>query len=76
MQTQIAEPQSGMSPEELLALPVSVDLITAARAFSIGRTKAHQLARDGKFPCPVLRVGHSYRVTRTALLRALGAEPA
>jgi hypothetical protein len=65
-----------MSVEELLALPVSFDLITAGRAFRIGRTKSHQLARDGEFPCPVLRVGRSYRVTRTDLLRALGIEPA
>jgi hypothetical protein len=76
VQTQIAEHRSGMSVAELLALPVSMDLVTAARAFGIGRTKAHQLARDGAFPCPVLRVGHSYRVTRTALLRALDIETA
>lgn len=77
MQTQIAEPRlDGMSHAELLALPVSVDIVTAGRAFGIGRTKSHQLARDDEFPCPVLRVGHSYRVTRTALLRALGIETA
>jgi len=66
-----------MTHEELLALPVSVPLWpTAARAFSIGRTKAHELARAGKFPVPVLRLGNSYRVTRADLLRALGeSEP-
>jgi hypothetical protein len=61
-----------MTRAELLALPVSVDLVTAARAFRIGRTTAHNLARAGEFPVPVLRLGGSYRVTRADLLRALG----
>jgi len=64
--------QAGMTRAELLALPVSVDLVTAARAFRIGRTTAHALARAGEFPVSVLRVGTSYRVSRADLLRALG----
>ena len=64
--------QVEMTRTELLALPVSVDLVTAARAFRIGRTKAHELARAGEFPVPVLRLGSTYRVTRSDLLRALG----
>ncbi len=66
----------GMSAEELQALPVSIGIVTAGRAFSIGRTKAHELARRGDFPCPVLRLGNRYRVTRADLLRALGVDPA
>ncbi len=62
----------GMSVEELRALPVSVDLPTAGRAFGIGRTKAHELARRGVFPCRVLRVGAKYRVPRAAIYEALG----
>ena len=61
-----------MSTEELLALPVAVDLDTAGRAFGLGRTKAHELARTGQFPCPVLRLGKRYRVTKAAILEALG----
>ncbi|HEX4103840.1 MAG TPA: DNA-binding protein [Pseudonocardiaceae bacterium] len=57
---------------ELHNLPSVVDLVTAGRAFGIGRTKSHELVRAGKFPVPVLRLGNSYRVTRAALLRALG----
>ncbi|MDP4511176.1 DNA-binding protein [Nonomuraea turcica] len=57
--------------EELLALPATVDLPTAGRAFGIGRTKAHELARSGTFPCHVLRIGSTYRVGRAAILRAL-----
>ena len=60
-----------MTRAELLALPVSVDLVTAARAFNLGRTKGHELARAGKFPVPVRRLGNSYRVARADLLRAL-----
>lgn len=65
-----------MSAAELAALPVSFDLVTAGRAFDIGRTKAHQLARQGQFPCRVLKVGGQYRVTRADLLRALGVDGA
>src|ERR1700729_3121314 len=61
-----------MTPDELAALPVSVDLETAGRAFGIGRTKSHELARAGEFPCRVLRVGMKYRVPRSAILEALG----
>jgi len=60
--------------EELLALPAAVDLPTAGKAFGIGRTKAHELARNGEFPCPVLRIGHTYRVGRAAILRCLEIE--
>lgn len=59
-------------PDELLALPVAVDLVTAGRAWGLGRTKAHDLARRGEFPCPALRIGNAYRVTRADLLRSLG----
>jgi hypothetical protein len=61
-----------MAPDELRNLPVSVDVVTAGRAFGMGRTRAYQLARRGEFPVRVLRLGNSYRVTRADLLRALG----
>lgn len=64
-----------MSVAELLALPPAVDLPTAGRAWGLGRTKAHELARADDFPCPVLRIGRTYRVTRADLLRSLGIEP-
>jgi predicted DNA-binding transcriptional regulator AlpA len=62
--------------DELLALPATVDLVTAARALGIGRTTAYQLARAGEFPIPVLRLGARYRVVTSGLLAALGIEPA
>ncbi len=64
--------QKAMTLDELLALPVAVDLVTAGRAWGLGRTKAHELARAGAFPCPVQRLGNAYRVTRADLLRSLG----
>jgi excisionase family DNA binding protein len=61
--------------EELLALPASIDLVTAARALGIGRTTAYQLARAGELPVPVLRLGVRYRVPTAALLQILGIDP-
>jgi len=61
-----------MDEAELLGLPVSVDLETAGRAFGLGRTKSHELARAGQFPCRVLRLGKRYRVTKAAILAGLG----
>jgi hypothetical protein len=63
-----------MTTAEALALPVSVDLETAGRAFGMGRTKAHELARQGEFPVRVLMVGKKFRVPRAAILEALGIE--
>jgi hypothetical protein len=64
-----------MSSAEVLALPVAVDLVTAGRALGLGRTLSYDLARAGKFPCPVLLLGERYRVTRADLLKTLGLDP-
>ncbi len=61
-----------MTVEEVIALPVSVDLATAGRALGVGRTKAHDMVTAGEFPVPVLRLGRRYRVNRVDLLRILG----
>ena len=57
---------------ELLALPAVTDLVTAGSALGIGRTKSYELARAGRFPCRIIRVGTSYRVPTTGLLALLG----
>ena len=71
---------SGLAPQmdmdELLALPVSVGIRAAGRAFGIGREAAYRMAAGGTFPCPVRRFGKQYRVTRPDLFRALGLDPA
>ncbi|HYS36665.1 MAG TPA: DNA-binding protein [Pseudonocardiaceae bacterium] len=61
-----------MTRAELMALPVVVDLMTAARALQIGRTLAYELAQHGQFPCPVRRVGRTYHVPVAGLLELLG----
>lgn len=63
-----------MSREELLALPVTIDLVTAARALGMGRTKAYELVRTGEFPVPVLALGNRKRVVTEHLLKLLGVE--
>jgi hypothetical protein len=67
--------QADMTRAELLALPVAVDLATAARALGLGRSTAYELARRREFPCRVLYVGSSYRVPTADLLRVLGIAP-
>lgn len=61
-----------MSHQDLLALPAVTDIETAGRAWGFGRSKSRDLARTGDFPCPVLKVGHAYRVRKVELLRSLG----
>ena len=57
------------------ALPATVGLVEAGRALGIGRSSAYQLARDGQFPCPLIRVGALYRVPTAGLLRLLQLTP-
>jgi hypothetical protein len=59
------------SRERLHELGVSTDLLTAAKLLHIGRTKAYQLARAGKFPVPVVRIGRTYTVTVAHLIDLL-----
>ncbi|HEX6520941.1 MAG TPA: DNA-binding protein [Streptosporangiaceae bacterium] len=63
-----------MSEDELRALPVSVPLVVAARAFGMAGGKARELARSGEFPCRVIQVGARWRVPKSALLATLGVE--
>jgi len=45
-----------------LRASATVDLMTAARALGLGRTKAYELARRDQFPCRVIRIGDTYRI--------------
>jgi hypothetical protein len=56
---------------QLRATPM-VDLMTAAAALGLGRTKAYELARRQQFPCRVIRIGETYRVPTAGLLQLLG----
>jgi hypothetical protein len=66
---------TGMTRKELLALPVTVDLRTAAKALSIGYGLAQRIAQADEFPCQVQRLGRQYRVVTqgpNGLLAACG----
>lgn len=63
---------TALTRDDLLALPAAVDLLTAARALGIGRTKAQELARTGAWPTPLLKLGSQYRVPTAHLLLLLG----
>ncbi len=58
-----------------LRATATVDLITASAALGLGRTKAYGLARTGRFPCRVIRIGQVYRVPTAGLLELLGLSP-
>lgn len=61
-----------LTRDQLRSLPTVVNLLTAARALGIGRTKAYELAQQKEFPCRVLKVGRSYHVPTAGLLELLG----
>ncbi|WP_431979794.1 DNA-binding protein [Streptomyces qinglanensis] len=67
-----ASEQGALGFTELFDLPVAVNVRTAARALCICPATAYQLIRQDAFPCPVLRIGHQYRVPTTELMRVLG----
>ena len=59
---------------ELFGLPVVVDLRTAGRAVGISIGTAYKLVHANAFPCPVMRLGHRYKVPTAALIEALHIE--
>src|SRR5829696_7027997 len=61
--------------DDLHRLPTVVDVTTAGKALGLSRTRAYELAKRGAFPCRVIRIGESYRVSTAELLRLLGIEP-
>lgn len=60
--------------EQVLRLPSTVDLITAARALRVSRNKAYELAGADAFPCRVIRIGELWRVPTAELLGVLGID--
>jgi hypothetical protein len=64
-----------MTIDELPGLPVSFGMPVAARALGIGESKAYELARTDRFPCPWRQLGSEWRVTRPDLFRYLGLPP-
>jgi len=63
------------SVEQIRALGVTTDIVTAGAVLGIGRTTAYRLARSGEFPVPLLKVGNRYLVAVAHLLNAVGIQP-
>ncbi|WP_232107739.1 helix-turn-helix domain-containing protein [Streptomyces gossypiisoli] len=63
-----------MGLEELLALPATVNVTTAARALGISRDKAYALIRSGSFPVRTLPLGSTVRVPTAELWKVLAVE--
>lgn len=59
------------TPQRVRALGAVTDLPTAARIFGLGRALAYELARNGEFPVPIIRVGSRYRVPVAPILTTL-----
>ncbi|WP_309317356.1 DNA-binding protein [Streptomyces salinarius] len=68
--TQPVDP-STLTTADLLSLPPTVDVETGGAAFGLGRTTSYRLAREGKFPCKVVRAGGGWRVVTADLRRVL-----
>ena len=61
--------------DAIRALGMVTDLPTAASIFGLGRALAYELAKNGEFPVPVIRVGSRYRVPVAPILAALRLAP-
>ncbi|MFI6662529.1 hypothetical protein ACIBL8_44290 [Streptomyces sp. NPDC050523] len=62
-----------MTHAELLSITATtVSLETGNRAFGIRRSLGYKLAREGRYPCRVIRAGSAYRVVTSDLRRTLG----
>lgn len=60
--------------EAVRALGATTDVETAGSILGVGRTTAYMLAKSGRFPVRVLRVGHRYVVPVRGVLDALGVK--
>lgn len=58
--------------ERIRALGAVTDVATVGQIFGMSRSGAYELARAGRLPVPVIRVGSRYRVSVAAILAALG----
>lgn len=62
----------GLTAAQLAALPAVIDVYTAAAVLHVGRTAAYELIRTGRWPTPIVRVGHHIRIPTAPLLTLLG----
>ena len=52
----------------------TVGIIEAGKLLGVSHTTAYKLAREGKFPVPIVQVGHKKRVPLAPLQRLLDGE--
>ena len=60
--------------DEVGALPVVLDAVTAGRMLGLGRTTTYRLLRQGTFPVPVHRAGKVWVVPTAGVLAHLGLD--
>lgn len=65
---------SGMTSEELAALPVMLSFEVACRALGIGRNQGYRLLHEGRFPVRVITLCGRHRVTLYDLMSYLGVD--
>jgi len=56
------------------AVRATVTVEEAARILGVGRSLAYEQIRAGAFPCPVIRIGTRYVISRQALDHVLAVE--
>lgn len=56
------------------SLGVRTDMETANEILGISRTWGYRLAKEGRYPVPVLKLGRKYVVPVAGLLKALGID--
>lgn len=57
--------------QELLSAGPTLGLKAGNRALGIGTAHGYRLAKEGRYPVPLLRVGSSYRIVTAELLKLL-----
>lgn len=66
---------TALTPAEVLALPASVPLVTAGRAFGMSRSATFDAYHADTFPVPVFQAGRRRLVCpRAAIVRKLGLD--
>lgn len=60
--------------DDVRALGVRTDLVTAGSVLGLSRGQAYELARRGEFPCRHLKLGSRYVVPVSGLLALLGLD--
>lgn len=61
-------------PEEVRALGVRTTLDTSNSVLGLSRTYGYRLAKEGRYPVPLLALGRKYVVPVAGLLKALCIE--